>query len=285
MVWTELTEDDYCTVCDLFHPNPIPPLPNLSWLQGRKCGREGCLRRANSPHRYCCESCCRSPEGVLPPHLHHRRCIDAEVNQMIPHVKINNDYSGSVFFITFGVKNPGSDWLLDWFSRWLPKAHYDTWHQVQNVYTRKTTLRKWGHMQAAQTEFLRVHGDLAEENIEKTLWLVEWYFSMGIICFAIPIACSAGHHRSPAHAEVSKQRACIRYPNVKMSVFHLDGRDAWLPRLYDNPSLSIVAQAYDDEPAHVGQNINRPTDDDFIAFQRAYHATLQNPPPFLLDLD
>ena len=170
MVWTELTEDDYCTVCDLFHPYPIPPLPNLSWLQCRTCRREGCLRRANSPHRYCCDLCCRSQQGVLPPHLHRGRCSGGEITQMIPHVEINYEYRGSVFFITFGVNNPGNDWLLEWFSRWSTNAHYNTWHQMQRVYWRRTTLRQWGHMQAAQREFLQVHGDLAEANIEKTLF-------------------------------------------------------------------------------------------------------------------
>jgi hypothetical protein len=276
MVWTQLTENDYCTVCGLFQPNSIPPIPDVPWLQGRICGREGCTIRANSPHKYCCNNCCRSQQGALLPHLHHRRCSGEEFVQICPHIEINNEHCGSVFFITFGVRNPGSAWLLEWFSQWSTNAHYNIWHQMQKVYFRRTTLRSWGHWPEAQKEFLRVHRDLAEANIEKTLWLVDWYMRMGIVCFAIPIACSAGHHRSCAHAEVSKQRCNNIFPNMRVSLFHLDGQHDWWPHVYDNPALSLVSLALSDRVPNV------PHDDYFQEFQRAYHASLQNPPPYLL---
>jgi hypothetical protein len=75
---------------------------------------------------------------------------------------------------------------------------------------------------------------------------------------------------------VSKQRSNNIFPNMRVSLFHLDGQHDWWPHVYDNPALSLVSLALSDRVPNV------PHDDYFQEFQRAYHASLQNPPPFLL---
>ena len=271
----ELTDDDYCTFCDAYHPNPIPDVSGPSWLRTKKCKRADCYREARHPHKYCCAPCRHN----LQPHFHDRRCKVTEITAAIPDEVVNSTYHGSVWLMTFGVNNKGSDWLLNFFPRWNPRAHYDTWHQVQHLYKRRTTLRTWGHNVCAQNEFLEVHGAWADINVEKTLWLMTWYFKMRINRFAIPIACSAGHHRSCAHAQVTQQRAELRFPNVNVRCCHLDGLHASLPQQHNDPSRSLVSQLLDTEPFYV---ITEEVPHDFAELQRAYHATLQNPPPFLL---
>ena len=281
--WTALSEDDHCSFCDAFHPHPVPPFPEVVWLTGFKCKQIGCYRRATPPHKYCCAACCKWHPWMIStsPYQHHRRCDPDAFSLTIPNVPANTAHRGLVFMFSFGINNPGSDWLLSMFDRWSTTAHYDTWNQVHKVYTARTDLRLWGHNREAQEEFLQVHGALAEVNLEKTLWLMDWYLNRGFTHCAIAIACSAGHHRSCAHTEIAKRRAQVRFPNTMISLLHLDGKHSWVTREHDDPSSTLVARALD-EHTHPDRYRPQPTDAMFEEFQRAYHASLQNPPPFLL---
>jgi hypothetical protein len=182
---------------------------------------------------------------------------------------------GRVILLTAGFRERGTEWLMDYHGhRITDEQHYNIWHRMDKVYCRQEHLSSRGTNRSAQWELQTFFGRRYWAALEMTMYLIRWYLEQGITSMAHVILCSHGHHRSVAHAELSKIEAERIFPGLEIVVIHLDhGRDQrWMRKYPDNSHgpLNSSDEDYDDWQ----------TFEEYIRYP--YDNAAMNPPPFLM---
>ena len=140
----------------------------------------------------------------------------------VPSAPSSSSSRHCVTLLTFGVWEPGGDFVLDFFA---DHDHRAMWHRMDYCFSSTTHLRRRGTHEEAQEQLLELYPSaerLIDRAIEDCLHLMQY----GNIahCFT----CRHGHHRSVAFAELVAKRMRHQHPDIQVNVVHLDHTESWL---------------------------------------------------------
>ena len=232
------------------------------------CNRPVCLNAAARGYQFCCATCARlaragnEDESLC-------RCDEHVYHPTMPPTIAMH---GRVILLTAGFKERGTEWLMDYHGHSITTAQHDEiWHRMEKVYCRHERLSDRGTYRSAQWELQTFFGRRYWAALEMTMYLIKWYLIQGITSMAHVILCSHGHHRSVAHAELSKTEAQRLFPGLEIICIHLDHRHAhWMRKYPDNSYGPLNAS---DEDYGNWQYF-----EEYIRYP--YDNAAMNPPPF-----